>query len=272
VLTALRPELLAELDDWRATQSKPTPSRPEAIRRLLKRALAKWVSQLGAASMWSDLSRDAGRFVKARKQRYRDGIGWRAHTHEMLSGMTSQVFGISEQDARSDCPRCRARDKAAEANRQWRAKRNAQEEQEKSTRELAGDRGPERSYTPRKVHILSEERVQEIIREGKSGWYRDGKGLAIQIPHHTYRSYWFFEYSVRGRTRRMSLGPTRLTTLAEARRIAGACWQLRQAGLDPRIERDRIRKLNCAAGFKPEWDSYRDFSRANTKLREIARP
>jgi hypothetical protein len=39
VLTALRPELLADLDAWRGQQGD-SPSRPEAIRRLLVQALS----------------------------------------------------------------------------------------------------------------------------------------------------------------------------------------------------------------------------------------
>jgi Arc/MetJ-type ribon-helix-helix transcriptional regulator len=36
------PELTAKIDDWRAEQPEPQPSRSEAIRRLLEKALARF--------------------------------------------------------------------------------------------------------------------------------------------------------------------------------------------------------------------------------------
>jgi hypothetical protein len=40
--SSFRPELAARIDAWIATQPDPKPSRPEAIRRLVEKALARF--------------------------------------------------------------------------------------------------------------------------------------------------------------------------------------------------------------------------------------
>jgi hypothetical protein len=39
IMVRLQPDALAALDEWREAQPAPIPSRPEAIRALLRRAL-----------------------------------------------------------------------------------------------------------------------------------------------------------------------------------------------------------------------------------------
>jgi hypothetical protein len=41
-MVRMPPDRIAELDAWRAAQPDPKPSRPEAIRRLLAKALANF--------------------------------------------------------------------------------------------------------------------------------------------------------------------------------------------------------------------------------------
>src|ERR1700746_254640 len=106
---------------------------------------------------------------------------------------------------------------------------------------------------------LTEERVRQIIQEGKPGWYSDGRGLYIQIPTTSWRSYWFFLYYINNRLHHMSLGPTTFSMFAEAREVANAYWRLYKAGFDPRKERDRIRKRDCDADFMSDWSRYQQF-------------
>lgn len=131
------------------------------------------------------------------------------------------------------------------------------------------ERHEEKIIGAQMVQILTEERVAQIERECKLGWYHDGNGLYIQIPPGSMRAFWFFKYQMDGRKRSMSLGPTRLTTLVEARAIAEALRRMRRAGFDPREERDRMRQRN--AKLPPELDAYRSFMRANGMIRGMGR-
>jgi hypothetical protein len=42
IMLRMPPDRIAEIDAWRAAQLDPKPSRPEAIRRLLAKALARF--------------------------------------------------------------------------------------------------------------------------------------------------------------------------------------------------------------------------------------
>lgn len=42
IMVRMPPNRIADLDAWRAAQPYPKPSRPEAIRRLLEKALARF--------------------------------------------------------------------------------------------------------------------------------------------------------------------------------------------------------------------------------------
>jgi hypothetical protein len=67
----------------------------------------------------------------------------------------------------------------------------------------------------------------------------------------------------------MSLGPTHLSTLAEAREVAEACWRICRAGLDPRAERDRMRR---DIELKPALDGYHEVLRAGAEFWRRMRP
>jgi integrase len=79
----------------------------------------------------------------------------------------------------------------------------------------------------------------------KPGLYSDGGDLYLKVGPSGAKS-WVFRYQINGRTRDMGLGPYHTIGLAEARRKALECRQLRHNGLDPMVERDKSR---------PQWQA-----------------
>lgn len=86
---------------------------------------------------------------------------------------------------------------------------------------------------PRLVQRLN---VSTLKRLDAPGFYPDGDGLHLQVTGTGGRS-WVFRYWVRGRERRMGLGPLYAVSLTQAREEALKARRLRYLGVDPLEER-----------------------------------
>jgi integrase len=137
----------------------------------------------------------------------------------------------------------------------------------------------------------------------KDLWIHDGNGLYLQItgtPSGQITRYWLYRYSVKGKDRRLGLGPYPAVTLADARRLAEQARRLRkEQRLDPIAERrrqDRARELaeekaaheeavaktrtvtfaqaadEYITAHKPEWRSARYATQWKTALETYANP
>lgn len=74
----------------------------------------------------------------------------------------------------------------------------------------------------------------------RAGYYRDGRGLALQVSDAGTKS-WLFLYTLNGKAREMGLGPVADVGLAEAREKATAARALLREGIDP-IEQKRAQR------------------------------
>jgi integrase len=93
---------------------------------------------------------------------------------------------------------------------------------------------------PRQFEILS---AVKVARTHKPGYLSDGGGLYLQISPSGSKS-WVFRFKDAGRLREMGLGPLHAISLAEARKRAASCRQLRVDGIDP-IEERKTGKLKA---------------------------
>lgn len=117
------------------------------------------------------------------------------------------------------------------------------------------------------AQVLTQERIEQIIRECKPGTFRISPCFYVRIPYGKMRAYWAFIYSIGGVRKTMTLGSTRHTTLAEAKKIIDSFRRMRLAGLDPRVERDKLRQEGVK--FTKQHDSFRAFTNANKIIRAM---
>jgi integrase len=75
-----------------------------------------------------------------------------------------------------------------------------------------------------------------VARAKTRGYLSDGAGLYLQVSASGSKS-WVFRFKDGGRLREMGLGSLNTISLAEARRRAAGCRQMRQDGLDPIAEK-----------------------------------
>jgi integrase len=80
----------------------------------------------------------------------------------------------------------------------------------------------------RALHRLSAIKVAKA----KPGMHNDGYGLYLRVASGGSKS-WIYRYAVDGKVSDMGLGSALVVTLAQARKIAQECRELRQQGLDP---------------------------------------
>jgi integrase len=87
-------------------------------------------------------------------------------------------------------------------------------------------------------------KVAALARAKKPGFFGDGGGLYLQISRYAGSASWVFRYRAGGRLRDHGLGSLDTWSLAEARKRAKKCRQLRDEGRDP-IEERRAERENA---------------------------
>jgi hypothetical protein len=104
----------------------------------------------------------------------------------------------------------------------------------------------QRSVGPLIITNLQLKNAQPLLRPNgtyKDVWFRDGGGLYLRItgtPSGQITKYWLYRYCVKGKDRRLGLGPYPTVSLADARRLAElARRQRKEQCIDPIAERRR---------------------------------
>jgi integrase len=110
----------------------------------------------------------------------------------------------------------------------------------------------------RAIHPLS----PAAVRTAKPGMHCDGGGLYLQCtvgPHGRVARSWIFRFAGRDGERKMGLGSAMDVSLAEARKKALACRQLRTQGVDPIEHRQTaLSQARIAAANDITFDAARD--------------
>jgi len=83
------------------------------------------------------------------------------------------------------------------------------------------------------------------IEAAKPGLHNDGGGLCLQVSPTGAKS-WLYRYKADGKIRSMGLGSVQTVTLAQARKHADECRQLRQRGIDPLDALNAVKQANKA--------------------------
>jgi integrase len=97
------------------------------------------------------------------------------------------------------------------------------------------------------IHRLSESAVRTALDAGSEARLPDGGGLRLDIKGGT--PSWLFRYVAPGsrRERYMGLGSARTVGLDAARQQAASARELVKSGLDPIVERDRMRETESSS-------------------------
>lgn len=83
--------------------------------------------------------------------------------------------------------------------------------------------------------------VRFIETASRPGLYSDGGGLYLQVSQSGTKA-WIFRFMLKGRARKMGLGPIDLVSLSDARQQAWEARRVLQDGRDPIAVRDEARK------------------------------
>src|SRR4051812_32606132 len=79
-----------------------------------------------------------------------------------------------------------------------------------------------------------------VTRAKAEGRYADGDGLYLRVSETGAKS-WIYRYMLNGKVHEMGLGPLSAFTLAQARKRATECRNLKWAGNDPILARKAAR-------------------------------
>jgi integrase len=100
--------------------------------------------------------------------------------------------------------------------------------------------------------MLTKVKVETLSKPGK---YIDANGLYLTIAKSLSKS-WIYRYQINGKRREMGLGPCIQVSLKEAREKAGDARKTQNQGLDPKIERDKLKPTSDAMTFDQCAEAY----------------
>lgn len=100
--------------------------------------------------------------------------------------------------------------------------------------------------------MLTKVKVESLLKPGK---YIDANGLYLSIARSLSKS-WVYRYQINGKRREMGLGPCDQVSLKEAREKAGDARKLQNQGLDPKIERDKLKPTSETLTFDQCAEAY----------------
>jgi integrase len=97
------------------------------------------------------------------------------------------------------------------------------------------------------INRLSSLKINNLVQHG---YHHDGGGLYLQVSNNRNRS-WIFRYTKSGKSRELGLGSFQYISLAEARLKRDALKKMLIEGVDPLIEKRKVRKeIETAAAKK----------------------
>jgi integrase len=127
--------------------------------------------------------------------------------------------------------------------------------------------------------MLTRVKVESLSKPGK---YIDGSGLYLSVARSLSKS-WIYRYQINGKRREMGLGPCSKVSLKRAREKAGDARKIQNQGLDPKIERDKLKSSSdtmtfdqCAEAYisshESSWHNTKHISQWRNTLKTYAAP